>query len=242
MSEKEQFTDKELDEYLSGETSLSELYAESKSLKAPDHLGFNIKRMARDAEHKSISTSSKINKDVWVFPLSVAATVVLSIMLVFSIHIKRETSTLIAKNTGETTKKVLPIEQIAKQQTDNIKKAIEPEGDSKQTQLSKQNDKQTKDTSIASSNPGQPKKEKEDQIVKETNDFELPAHLQEALQNTGANSSEDLPPVDVLKTWSRKQWKKQVQTLQEAGKEELANKYIKEFPKYYPGEILKLYK
>jgi len=239
MNEKNNISDQEIEEYLKGETELSATYAQSKELKAPDHLEFSVKRMARDAEHKT-SSQPTAGKDVWLVPLSIAATVIIAISITFFIDFNTvENHSLIADNKNSSTEESVIQEVITpQQQTADISDEviIAPEVTVEPGIKVKAQTKQT--TAISVAKPETHKAGKKEQLAEENSDFELPPHLQAIVQTTGAGSSDELLPAEILKTWTRLQWKQQIAALKNAGKEKLATQYIEQYPAYYPGETL----
>jgi len=258
MNDKTQITDQDLEEYLNDKSELSEIYTESKDLKAPEHLAFAVKRMAREAESKQPSSNKPVvRKNVWFVPLSIAATVVIAITLVFVVDFQKVDETNhIAIKENDTAPQTIPLQQEAvtpPQQTASVENTIALQPETHTTEIQKQETTpdiktemtQQTDTRLpresVSEQPAptqQSPAQKTLQVADEATDFELPPHLIDMMQSTSAGSQDVLLPAEVLKTWTREQWKQQVQTLIKTDKEQLANQYIEQYPTYYPGETL----
>lgn len=261
MSDKEDITEQDIEHYLEGKDEVSSLYAQSKSLKAPDHLEFSIKRMAREAQQQSGSHPVG-NKNAWFVPLSIAATIVITVTLVLFLDTQKEDeSKRIATIENNTSKEILPIEQTApQQQTASVRKSGSMDPDRQQVSPPKPTiDKkpmksQSEAVAVATmTEPSQPEtnkpepvkpqsinREEQQQVATKDENFELPAHLRDMIQPTSAGSDKELLPPEVLKTWTRQQWRQQILDLQKAGHSELADKYIEHYPKYFPDDTLKL--
>ncbi len=70
---------------------------------------------------------------------------------------------------------------------------------------------------------------------------EIPAHINELLQNTHASDQKlnGMPPQEVLQSWQKSQWVEQVKMLQKQGKHELAERYVQAYPDYFPNDSIK---
>ena len=206
MSEKDKITDQNIEHYLQGKDELSSIYSESKGLNAPEQLEHKIKRMAQDAEQQSS------NKKNWFIPLSIAATIILTMTITFLFDIKDiEESNLVVENKINTQQESLSVVQ--------------------KTELPKK----TNTTKIETS-----RQKKKEQIANKDNNFELPPHLKDMVQPTHAGSDKELPPAEILKNWTIKQWQQQIIELQKSGNTKLANKYIQQFSKYFPEQNIEL--
>jgi len=236
MNDKNKISDHDIEEYLKRETTLSATYAQSKELKAPDHLEFSVKKLAREAENKS----SKNNG--WLVPLSIAATIVIAVTFSFFIDTQTtDKNTLLVELDSDTADKSSPLTEgapVTKQQTASTNNEIVVEPETHPTQPLKSTLEEKPKASIAEKQPDQHGKQQSTQVTDETGNFELPPHLRDIVQTTSAGSSDKLLPAEILKTWTRKQWKEQIQMLQTSGKEILAKQYIEQYPAYYPGESL----
>ena len=202
MSDKDKITDQDIEHYLQGKDELSSIYSESKGLNAPEHLELKIKHMAQDAEQQSN------NKNNWFLPLSLAATIILTITITFLFENKEiEDSNLVVENRINTQQKSVSV----------VEKTKSPK----------------KNTMTNTETSAQKKKE---QIANKEDDFELPPHLKDMVQPTHAGSEKELPPAEILKNWTKKQWQQQIIELQKSGNTKLADKYIQQFSKYFPEQ------
>lgn len=253
MNDKTQISDEDIEQYLNGETGLSATYAEGKDLKAPEHLAFAIKRMAREAENNPPNNERPVvRKDVWLVPLSLAATVIITISLVFFVDFQNiDETSQIAKKDIDTPPQALPLPQdgvTPPQQTASVEDTIVLQPETQKTETIpaiKTKPMQQTDTRLpresASEKPAptlQSPTQSTLQVAEEPADFELPPHLRDMMQSTNAGAQNEVLPAEVLKTWTRQQWQTQVSTLYKTGKDKLAEQYIKLYPEYYPGETL----
>lgn len=191
MKDKTNSSNQELQDFLDKKSELSDLYSQSEQQKAPEHLEFTIKRMARDAVSKgNDSDKSEIKKPRWLLPLSLAATVLVAVSAVLVYQMKEKT---------------VPQEQVANAEKEfniTIKKQR-----SEKTQVAREEE------------PG------------------LSPGLQELIQPAGTRNENRIgrmAPAELLKRWTAQEWGNQVNRLKKQGKTELANRYIGEFPEYYP--------
>jgi len=253
MNDKNQISDEDIEQYLDGDTELSATYAEGKDLKAPEHLAFAIKRMAREAQNNPPNNERPVaRKNVWLVPLSIAATVIITITLVFVVDFQNidETNHIAQKDIGTTPQALsLPEEVVTPpQQTASVEDSIVLQPETQKTETIpaiKTKPTQQTDTRLpresTSKQPAptlQSPAQSTLQVAEETADFELPPHLRDMVQSTNAGAQNEVLPAEVLKTWTRQQWQTQVSSLYKAGKDKLAEQYIKLYPEYYPSETL----
>lgn len=243
MNDKDQITDQDIDNYLNGKDELSAVYSETSGLKAPDHLEFKIKQMAREAERPSDNRPIG-NKNAWYVPLAIAATVIIAIVLVVFLDTQDVSKDqLIA---GDQT-------NVQQEQTATIDDAIIVEP--KIQRMSPPNSaidvrkSQTEPVTLANkldttepdlAEQSRIKQQNTEPLAKQNQDFELPPHLKEMVQPTRAGSTNELPPPEILKTWNQQQWREQILALQKAGKTKLADRYLEQYAKYFPGQKLDL--
>ena len=251
MNDKEQITEQDIEDYLDGKDELSSIYTNSKGLKAPDHLEFKIKQMAREAEKQS-STRPVVKKNAWFMPLSIAATITIAVVMVTFLDsqkvsydeliVKHENNdqTIAPQQTAkidETLNSAAKVQRVSPPkstmdvkpvQTEQVKIASKLNTSEPETTSTKQTPQQK------TSQPSLP------QVAQQDEEFVLPDHLKEMMQPTRAGTSNELLPEDVLRTWTIAQWRDQILMLRKTGNSELADKYVKEYPKYYPDQLLDL--
>lgn len=86
----DKITDQELEAYLQGDTEFSSLYSQADDVKAPEHLSFAVKRMAREAMPASTHVSSGAASKGWLLPFSLAAGIIISIAAVTLIYMQSQ--------------------------------------------------------------------------------------------------------------------------------------------------------
>lgn len=240
MNDNKQITDQEIEKYLEGKDELSAAYAASKDLRTPEHLEFTIKRMARDAEHNT-GNHRPARKNIWFIPLSIAATIVIAISLVFYMYDQPDLHRpVVSEKTDKgaaivSTDDKASIEAALDQKPESI--AIKSETANKKHVAATDSNKHST-AAVAKSTTESNLPEKQEKLVREDSDFELPEHLREMVQPASASDADNLLPSEILKTWTREQWRTQVVRLRKAGKNDLAKQYINEYPVYFPGEHL----
>ena len=240
MNNDKDITDQEIEQYLEGQSELSDIYAEGSKLKAPEHLEFAVKRMAREAE--ATGTHSSISKKTKLIPLSIAASIMIAIGLSVFISLQQTNEQL------QIVEQQIPAETQPKTATHETP-APANETELTQTQPATiQQTPQRSETTLAETRPLQPATQEktqttQDQVAtnrsEDDSDFELPPHLREMVQSTSTGGSNELLPPEVLKNWTREQWHQQVNKLKEVGNETLAQRYIDEYPRYFSGEKFK---
>ena len=251
MIDKEKISDRDLDNYLHGKDELSAVYAEGDELTVPEHLEFQVRCMARDAD--TLQATKK--KTIWFIPLSIAAAVVLVVIVVFSFNSTLNDHSMIAQQNRDTAPDQLEIVRPETSPRENIIHT-EPSNDLKPADTEKK--VTASDTQVASAaepvsnkkiesvlsdakkTTGLTTKQDSKQVAKQEQEFDLPPHLREIIQTTNAGSSNAILPDEVLATWTRQQWREQVRQLQKASKFELAEKYTKRYPDFFSGETLQI--
>ena len=230
MKDKKTITDQEMDSYLEGNTPLSEIYSKGKDVKAPEHLDSLVKTMAREAEQERFGENNlPIKKKEWFIPASIAASVVAAITITFVFNFQdTDKNTQIAIKDKNKVEPVQP-QRVTKKQPDSTQqKEVLATTEIKQTPPTTSEPAQVTNKKIA------------EKVAKDTNDFVLPAELNELILNTNASGTNKVEADEILKNWSKEQWKQRVQSLQEANNTELAKKYINKYPNFFPGETLLL--
>jgi len=208
MNEKKQTDDNQIEKYLDRNSELSSIYSKGHKSCSPKHLDKLIKNIARDEATPQDTSRNKHNN--WFIPTSIAAMLLVSLFLI----IKPKHNDF--------------KDQVAATDATRNTQAFSTE---QQDTKSKQNIQQEKVTPLITKNT--PEKE-----ATKTKEFELPSQLQQLLQNTNASTPNQLPPDEILKTWTQAQWEKQIKTLQIEKKDELSKKYIKKFYYFNPNKKL----
>ena len=208
MNEKKQTDDSQIEKYLDRNSELSSIYSKGDKSTSPKHLDKLIKNIARDEATPPDTSRNKHNH--WFIPTSIAAMVLVSLFLIIK-----------PKHND------IKDQVVATDATRNTQAFSTEQKDTK----SKQNIQQEKVTPLITKNT--PEK-----VATKTKEFELPSQLQQLLQNTNASTPNQLPPDEILKTWTQAQWEKQIKTLQIEKKDELSEKYIKKFYYFNPNKKL----
>jgi len=212
MKDEKKSDDKHINDYLDGNSDLSSIYSKGDNSASPKHLDKLIKNLARDEATPQDTFRNKHNN--WYIPASIAAMLLISLFIIIKPqHNPQHNDTK---------------EQVAA--TDATKNNQELSTVQRETN-SKQTLQQVKVKPLVTKNT--PEK-----MATKTKEFELPSELQQLLQNTNASTPNQLPPDEILKTWSQVQWQKQIQNLQMEKKDELATKYIKKFYYFNPDKKL----
>jgi len=237
MNKDKPLSDKDVDEFLQGDSNLSNMYSMGNNLKTPKHLDISIKNMARDAEHDQAALQNT-NKTRWLIPTSIAA----SIIIAFTVYNTDTTvnddmfsSPIVSNNSTEKA-----TDKIISNQTKDVEVVVKAENISEKTPISNDSEVKVSEGKVSEVITTDKKEIKVSQSTqqKEPIEFELPVELQDLLRNTNTKVNNDLPPPKILKSWTRQQWQNQVKVLRKAGNTKLADKFIKEYKKYFPGKSL----
>ena len=244
MNDKDEMTDKELDDYLAGKSPLSKIYSSGNGLDSPVHLDRSIRQMAQQAQGRHSKGSTQPAKSRWYIPLSIAAAILIAVLV-----------TVLSSDFSATDEKVLGVKQTDPETTQitSEQSQITKETAKINTEASQQSEKPNTDKT--KNIPSQHKSDKNDSSQMATTDIQkeekpvnvadnktdhtaIPENLQEILQPVSAGGSDELLPAEVLKIWTRQQWREHVAELQKNGQMLQAKKYVDEYPKYFPGESL----
>lgn len=150
----------------------------------------------------------------WFLPLSFAATIVIAVTITFLFN---------SKGVEEPNLLVESKENSQEKPVSNAKKVDLPK-------------------KIHTAEPKSYQQNRKENVADIDDKFELPSHLKEMIQPTHAGSDIELPPDEILKGWSKKQWRQQIQELQKAGNTALADKYVQQFANYFPDQKIYLSK
>lgn len=214
--------DAEVENYLKGGSDLSALYAKSKDLTSPEHLNLAIEQLARESLEADAGRHSP--GATWKWPLALAATVILTVLV--SIFYRSQNSTDAGRQLATRDISTQPAELPTPIKSDHSKHQPTPQQKPAEPVAPKAapRDKQT------------PPRE----TIAQQQEEDLPPKLQELLQTTGSGDTAmtALLPDNVLKTWTRKQWREHVNRLKANHRDKLAAQYIKAYPRFFPGETL----
>lgn len=213
----------EIENYLKGGSGLSDLYAKSKDLSSPRHLNLAIEQLARvsleaDADKRSTGGA-------WKWPLAMAATVILAVLI----------SIFYRTNTPTDSGRQLATREIS---TDSAEVATPVKNDHDNHKPAEQ--KKPAKPAVPEVTPGNGQKPLRESVAQHQQEEDVPPKLQELLQSTrsGDTAMTTLLPDEVLKTWTRKQWREHVKRLRTEHRDQLAAQYIKAYPRFFPGESL----
>jgi len=230
MNKDKTIPDKEVDDFLEGKSNLSSMYSKGNDLKSPKHLDILIKKMARDAEHgQSLAQSTK--KAQWLISASIAASIIIVATVFYNDIIINDDISLSPTVSNDSIEKIPG--NVTSNQTNDVEVIVQAEEVSEKTPRS--NDSEVK---VSGVNDKKEINVSQSAQKDESSEFELPVELRELLRNTNTKVKDDLPPPKILEGWTREQWQDQVKVLQKSGNTKLADKFIKEYQKYFPGKSL----
>jgi len=245
MNNDKPLSDKDVDEFLQGDSNVSNMYKKGNELKTPKHLDISIKSMARDAEHAQAALQNT-NKTRWLIPTSIAASIMIAFTLYntdTNVNDDISSSPIVSNNLNEKAS-----DNIISNQTNDVevivqtKKITEKIPSSINSEVNttgvKETDIKVSDVKVSGSTDKKEITVSQSTQQKDPAEFELPAELSELLRNTSTKVNDDLPPPKILKSWTHQQWQDQVKTLQKSGNTKLADKFIKEYKKYFPEKSL----
>jgi outer membrane biosynthesis protein TonB len=219
--------DKALDDYLQGTSSFSKAYAKSKDLKSPAHLNERILQMARESIEADTPHHGSSNH--WKWPLAMAATFLLVIAGTVTLVLQRTTEPA-PQIATETTTQQAPVTQT--EQTTQMQETPPMQ----QTEVVEQT---PVIAPVPQNSPVPQNKKPQTEKLAIQQEETVPEHLRELVQPASAGGSGDnLPPDEVLKSWTRDQWIEQVKSLRAQKRAELADKYIAAYPRFFPDENL----
>lgn len=215
--------DAEVENYLKGGSDLSELYTKSKDLTSPEHLNLAIEQLARESLEADAGRRSP--GGTWKWPLAMAATIILTVLI--TIFYRSQTITDAGRQLATRDISTQPAE---------LPTPIKSEHD-KQQPAQQQKPVEAVAPKAAPRDKQTPPRET---VAQHQQEEEIPPKLQELLQTTrsGDTAMTTLLPDNVLKTWTRKQWREHVSRLKANHRDKLAAQYIKAYPRFFPGETL----